>query len=110
MASENVICVICNLNVNEKTVKFTTNILDKSKSILELRKKYNLKFKDITLPVEIDDYSGYHVKCYKNFTAVMKKYHSNKLSTLSNVPPSSTGILSFNFVFLGFFSVDFSSR
>lgn len=92
MESEHVVCVICNQETDDKTVKFTATTLDKSKSILKIRKEHNLKFNDITLPEEADANTSYHVKCYKNFLAVMKKYRQNEPSTSSIVPISSSGI------------------
>lgn len=99
MESEHVVCVICNQDIDDKTVKFTTSTLDKSKSILKIRKEHNLKFNDISLPEEVNDNTGYHVKCYKNFLAVMKKYRQNEPSTSSNVPASSAGIFLLTYIF-----------
>lgn len=93
MESEHVVCVICGEETGEKTVQFTAITLDKSKSILKIRKDNNLKCNDISLPEEVNANTGYHVKCYKNFLAVMKKYRTSALSTSSNLPASpSSGI------------------
>lgn len=78
METEHVACVVCNQNIDDKTIKFTTSTLNKSKSILKIRKENNLKFNDIILPEEVNDNTGYHVKCYKNFLAVMKKYRQHE--------------------------------
>lgn len=92
MESEHVVCVICNVKTGEKTVQFTSTTLDKSKSILKIRKDNNLKFNDISLPEEVSANSGYHVKCYKNFLAVMKKYRTSELSS-PNLLASSSGTI-----------------
>ncbi|KAL4720138.1 hypothetical protein ACJJTC_000486 [Scirpophaga incertulas] len=96
MESDHVVCVICNEDTDEKTVRFTETTLNKSKSILKIRKDNNLKFKDISLPEEINENTGYHVKCYKNFLAVMKKYRTSESSTSSNLPASSSEMSSTN--------------
>lgn len=92
MESEHVVCVICNKESDEKTVKFTSTTLDKSKLILKIRKDNNLKFNDISLPEEVNANTGYHVQCYKNFLAVMKKYRMSELPSSSNLSASSSGI------------------
>ncbi|KAK0177335.1 hypothetical protein PV328_001402 [Microctonus aethiopoides] len=92
MESEPVICVICNDITDEKTIKFTPTTLKKSKSILKIRKLHGLKYNDVSLPGQVNDTSGYHVKCYKNFLAVMKKYHQSEPSTSSNLPTSSSDL------------------
>ncbi|CAG9782323.1 unnamed protein product [Diatraea saccharalis] len=83
MESSHVFCVTCNRDIYDKTVKFTTNTLEKNKSVLKIRKKHNLKFNDISLPEEVNENTGYLVKCYKNFLAVIKKYRENEPSTSS---------------------------
>lgn len=69
-------CVFCD-NSGEKLILFSEETLKKCRTILELRKKHNLKFKDITLPVDLYE-SGYHRQCYKSFTGLMKKYYESK--------------------------------
>lgn len=92
MESEHVVCVICNEDNGEKTVQFTLATLNKSKSILKIRKDNNLKFSDISLPEEVNANTGYHVKCYKNFLAVMKKYRTSEVPS-SDLPASSSGTI-----------------
>ncbi|KAG5896519.1 hypothetical protein JTB14_020492 [Gonioctena quinquepunctata] len=40
--------------------------------------------KDVKLPVEINDFQKYHFECYKQFTALSKKYRSRVLSEASS--------------------------
>ncbi|GFQ72053.1 hypothetical protein TNCT_479581 [Trichonephila clavata] len=79
-------CSVCNKS-DGKIILFSEETLRKCRTVLKIRKKYNLKYKDITLP---DEYigNGYHRECYKAFTGVMKKYltskHVNSTKTVKN--------------------------
>lgn len=72
-------CVFCK-KCNENLSLFTEETLKKCQIILKQRKKHNLKFKDVVLPVELFE-SGYHTECYSSFTGLMKKYYSEKSVT-----------------------------
>ncbi|XP_054740758.1 uncharacterized protein LOC129246191 [Anastrepha obliqua] len=78
-------CVFCNSkSTNDKLVAFTVHTLKKCREVLDIRKKFNLKYKDVILPAsECDD--GYHIKCHKLFLAVMKKYYEKKALTSSDI-------------------------
>lgn len=47
MESEQVVCAISNQETDDKLLNFTATTLNKIKLRLKIRKKYNLKFKDI---------------------------------------------------------------
>lgn len=70
------ICFICKES-SGKIILFSEETLKKCQTILKIRKKHNLKYKNITLPNEYTD-SGYHRECYKAFTGLMKKYFSSE--------------------------------
>lgn len=76
MSGEKLVCVICKKTHN-KVIAFTDKTLKKSHEVLQIRKHYGLKYKDIVLPVLPNLTEGYHVNCYKNFLALMKKYYNN---------------------------------
>ncbi|KAK0161747.1 hypothetical protein PV327_008165 [Microctonus hyperodae] len=48
-----------------------------------MRKNNNISMKDAKVPVEINDLSKYHSKCYRKFTALPQKYRSSSLSKTS---------------------------
>ena len=70
------VCFVCQKR-DDKIILFSEEFFRKCQIILEIRKKNNLKYKDITLP---DEYvtSGYHRNCYKAFTGLMKKYYASE--------------------------------
>lgn len=70
------ICFVCKES-SGKIVLSSEETFKKCKNILNVRKKHNLKYKDIILPDEYTD-CGYHRECYKVFTGVMKKYLISK--------------------------------
>lgn len=78
-------CVFCNSkSTNDKLVAFTVHTLKKCREVLDIRKKFNLKYKDVILPAsECDD--GYHIKFHKMFLSVMKKYYEKKALTSSDI-------------------------
>lgn len=64
-------CFVCNKS-DGKIILFTEKALRKCQTVLKVRIKHNLKYKDIILPD--DTANGYHRECYKLFTGVKKKY------------------------------------
>lgn len=98
------ICVFCkksnDIDIGMKSsgniILFTEESLKKCESILIVRKKHNLKYNDVILPVEYTE-SGYHRGCYKQFTGLMKKYlacDSTKQSGSASSENLSTASLS----------------
>lgn len=67
-------CVICKCSTNVKINLFVEKTLEKCHNISKIRIANNLKYNGVRLPLEPDETSGYHVKCYKSFTAIMQKY------------------------------------
>ncbi|CAB3246039.1 unnamed protein product [Arctia plantaginis] len=67
-------CTFCEKS-SDKLILFTEITLKKCKIILQQRVTHNLKLKDVVLPEDLYD-KGYHRECYKNFTALPKKYYS----------------------------------
>ncbi|KAK9886263.1 hypothetical protein WA026_015774 [Henosepilachna vigintioctopunctata] len=63
------------LKSHDKLISFTEEIFKKCEIVLQHRVTHNLKFKDVVLPKDLYD-NGYHRECYKNFTALPKKYYS----------------------------------
>lgn len=69
---DTLICFVCNKS-DGKIILFSEETLKKCQTVLKIRKKNNLKYKDIILPDEYTE-NGYHRECYKAFTGLMKKY------------------------------------
>ncbi|GFR07011.1 hypothetical protein TNCT_628861 [Trichonephila clavata] len=90
------ICFVCNKS-DGKIILFSEETLRKCRTVLKIRKKYNLKYKDIILP---DEYigNGYHRQCYKAFTGVMKKYLTSKPvnSTKNSEKQKSVSVSAYN--------------
>ena len=51
---------------------FISETLRKCENILTIRKQQDLKYKEIYLPETINDKDGFHLDCYRRFTAVSK--------------------------------------
>ncbi|KAG5889375.1 hypothetical protein JTB14_005075 [Gonioctena quinquepunctata] len=104
MAPTKPACVICRrkLDEEERVIPFTQVTLKKCNDVLRVRKIHNLKYNDILLPTDTMSPDGYHLMCYKPFTAVQKKYYDyelaesevkRELSTPSPQPSTSTQTL-----------------
>lgn len=89
--NEYVSCVICKVKDTGKVHPFTENTLNKCRTTLEIRQKYNLKYCDVILPSEVSSKEGYHRPCYSNFTSLKKQYKQD-VSTISPEPSSTSGI------------------
>lgn len=85
------ICSICkeDKGLTVKIIPFNIDTLKKCTNILKIRQKFFLKFYDLNLPTSVDGKTGYHVKCYQNYTGIMKKYLVNEAETPPNRPWSS---------------------
>lgn len=82
-------CVFCEKS-HEKLILFTEETFKKCKTVLQHRVTHNLKFKDVVLPEDLY-VNGYHRECYKNFTALSKRYYpaipeKTKKSKNKNLP------------------------
>ena len=53
-------------------VLFADDSLEKCRKILEVRKLEQRKFMDDCVPSSVDENSGYHMDCYRRFTALVK--------------------------------------
>ena len=68
--------LICSLHCQDnvscltKIILFKTGTLSKCTKILSVRKKQNLKYAEFVLPSYIDDIRGFHMSCYRKFTAL----------------------------------------
>ena len=54
---------------------------EESQCILEIRKQDNLKYAAVILPESIESKTGYHLLCYRKFTALSKSQR-NKLQEM----------------------------
>lgn len=88
MDASSPVCVICNRN-NEKVLLFEEKTLQKCKNVKKIRFANGLKYRDVDIPLAVSAERGYHPKCYKSFTALMKKYIQTNIieefSTTSSV-------------------------
>lgn len=74
MEEEKLKCLFCKQH-HDKLKLFTEETFKKCKQVLKQRVLHNLKFKDLVFPEDLYD-NGYHRECYKNFTALPKRYYS----------------------------------
>lgn len=79
---------MCSLH-GENKVKNTGNIiifnnssLSKCKTILTIRKESELKYCNIELPDKISEIHGYHISCYRKFSA-LSHAHRNKIKVIT---------------------------
>lgn len=86
MASSQTFCVFCKIKKGKLNL-FTQDTLNKCTDILKIRKEHNLKFQNVNFPSVLSDIEGYHVKCYRNFMALISKY---KLTSTAIESSSST--------------------
>lgn len=87
-------CLIC-LSGEEvdKVIIFNNNSYEKCLSILKIRQKNNFKYCDVVLPEVFNLSDGYHVKCYRKFTALPSTLQNQLDSSLASTS-SSVGVLS----------------
>ncbi|KAG8177890.1 hypothetical protein JTE90_001721 [Oedothorax gibbosus] len=78
-------CVFCD-DFDVNLILFTEETLEKCRTILKHRKEHDLKFNDVALPEDLFE-SGYHRKCYKSFTGLMKIYYSSKAAITEKSAP-----------------------
>lgn len=87
--ADNLKCVICASEKDEKVLLFSEETLKKCQRILDLRKHHNLKYKDVILPSDLYD-CGYHRSCYRVFTALKTKFYEMKDTKKKDVAPSTS--------------------
>lgn len=86
---DNLKCVICASEQEEKVLLFSEETLKKCRRILDLRKHHNLKYKDVILPSDLYD-CGYHRSCYRLFTALKSMFHEKKDTKIKDVASSAS--------------------
>lgn len=76
------VCSFCNKKGKCALYEFQVEALKRCKKILKVRNEFQLKYANIHLPETPNEIQGYHAKCYKQFTAIQKKYYdkSNKIN------------------------------
>ena len=67
-------CVFCCGNADPEIILFKEVTLSKCVDILKVPVAYNLKYKETVLPATPDKINGYHLNCYRSFTALKQKY------------------------------------
>lgn len=95
-------CVFkCDADNPEKVHKFNEETFKNCLHARRIRVKLNLKYSDIFLPdqlAQLDNDSGYHAGCRKNFTSIPKKYinmYEERRKKSQSVDPddASAGVL-----------------
>ena len=64
--------------VEGKIIPFTAVKLDECKKVRSIRQENNLKHKDVQLPDLANGHTGYHLECYRRFTALSNKHRKQK--------------------------------
>ena len=72
----------------EKITLFKTDTLQTCLSFLKFRKSCNLKYSDFILPETVDTTRGYHMKCYRTFTALNTRLRNNMKEMFKSLPKS----------------------
>jgi len=90
---------------------FNCNSLKKCSEILAIRRSKDLKYKNVVLPEKTGGSEGYHMSCYRRFTALNKEYmkldpicttvNYTTRSKTTSFSSTSTGILPKNCNFCG---------
>ena len=75
---------------NEQMFLFNMESFSLCKKILQLRKDSKLKYGNVELPDDVDETHGYHMKCYKKFTALSKP----QIEKLNKITGGSTIMVS----------------
>lgn len=93
--SEDSRCLLCSaLVVGGKIILFKESTLKKCHDIYQARAGTTSKWSKVTLPSEPDGVSGYHVKCYKSYTAFsLTKSSSNSMMEVAE----AAGIRLYNY-------------
>lgn len=74
------------ISTNEKIIPFTQKTIEncrKKKEIRDKNKKKISKFDDITLPIVIDETTGYHSSCFRSYCSVYLKKTDSSNSLMS---------------------------
>ena len=86
----------CSLHIRDgqetgKITLFRKETLEKCRFILALRKQHDLKYKNVVLLVAVGSFYGFHLNCYKRFTALSATLRKDKdliPTENSSSPPS----------------------
>lgn len=57
-------------NQNEEIILFKESTLQKCREVFAIRQGTNTKYRNVVLPSTVNSNQGYHVRCYKTYTAV----------------------------------------
>ncbi|KAL4113704.1 hypothetical protein QTP88_017283 [Uroleucon formosanum] len=90
-------CLICsNGEEVEKVVLFNDNSKQKFSSSLKIRQKNSFKYCDVVLPEVFNSQDGYHIKCYRKFTALPSTLQNQLDSYSHNASTSSSSVCEIN--------------
>lgn len=67
--------ITCKIHIREteeKILNFNDDTAKKCRSVLKIRKQANLKYSSLNFPEYFDKDDGYHLQCYRTFTALPK--------------------------------------
>ena len=79
MSKANIVCMFCCSKAGN-IILLSNETLKKCNQVLKWRKNSNLTQKDVVLPQKVNDFEGYHRKCYQKFTAVQKNIEHMKMN------------------------------
>ena len=78
-----------------RIILFSSSGLQKCKEIRSIRRSKNLKYKNVTLPEQIGGLEGYHMTCYRRFTALSKEYTKEIQPRLLQIIPQDLNLTSY---------------
>ena len=70
----------------KKVLPFNPTSLNKCQEALLVRKECHLKYENCTLPSDCNTRLGYHMECYRKFTALGRIHHPNAYSFSESLP------------------------
>ena len=79
----------CSSETKVPVILFNESSLLKCQEILSLRKGQGLKYSTFELPAKMDKSHGYHMECYRKFTA-LSKAQREKMDCLKNTRTDSS--------------------
>jgi len=77
-------------------VLFNDNSKDILISSLKIRQNNNFKYCDVALPEVFNSYEGYHIKCYRKFTALPSTLQHQLDSSNASTSSSSSSVCEIN--------------
>ena len=99
-------CFYDTLGDKSHVVLFNNSSLSKCQEILKARRDQNLKYSIVELPEVPDNIHGYHIPCYRRFTALSKSQRDKmqRAIEISNILISTKAVVYFKLILISSYS------